>query len=60
MSLVSVSAAGMASIRIFAQPNTTPERMEFSIFLLFIATLSAVSAYYGIRVLKFKRKVAIL
>ncbi|KGP89855.1 membrane protein [Pontibacillus chungwhensis BH030062] len=56
MSLVSVSAVGMASIRIFVQPDTTPERMQFSIFLLFIATLSAVSAYYGIRVLKFKKK----
>lgn len=56
MTIVSVSAASLAVIRIFFQPDTSPERMAFSTFLLFISLLSATTAYYGIRVLRFKRK----
>ncbi|WP_283153367.1 DUF2306 domain-containing protein [Guptibacillus hwajinpoensis] len=56
MAIVSVTAAGMAFLRIFIQPDTSPERFSFSIFLLFIAVLSSSTAYYGLRVLRFKRK----
>ncbi|MDP4551607.1 DUF2306 domain-containing protein [Alkalihalobacillus macyae] len=56
MGIVSITAVGMAFIRIFIQPDTSPERFSFSIFLLFIAVLSASTAYYGLRVLRFKRK----
>ena len=58
MSLVSISAVGMALIRIFFQTNTSADRVSFSIFLLFIAVLSSMSAYYGIRVLRYKHKSA--
>ena len=56
MAIVSVTATGMAFLRIFIQSDTTPERFSFSIFLLFIAVLSSSTAYYGLRVLRFKRK----
>ncbi|WP_062512935.1 hypothetical protein [Halobacillus sp. KGW1] len=59
MTIVSVSAASLAIIRIFFQPDTSPERMAFSTFLLFISLLSATTAYYGIRVLRFKKKEAV-
>ncbi|KGX90772.1 hypothetical protein [Pontibacillus marinus] len=56
MSLVSISAVGLALIRIFFQTHTSADQVSFSIFLIFIAVLSSMSAYYGIRVLRYKRK----
>ena len=56
MGTVSVSAVSMAFIRIFVQPDTSPDRFSFSVFLLFIAVLSSSTAYYGLRVLRYKKK----
>lgn len=56
MALVSFSAFYMGIYRIFFDTHPTPERTSFSWFLIFIALLSAASSYYGIRVLRYKRR----
>ncbi|WP_339165110.1 DUF2306 domain-containing protein [Siminovitchia sp. FSL H7-0308] len=55
MSIVSVSAFYMGVFRIL-DPSSSPELISFSLFLIFIAILSSSTAYYGIRVLRFKRR----
>lgn len=56
MIVVSVSAFYMGVYRVFFDPDKSPESAAFAWFLIFIAVLSAASAWYGIRVLRFKRR----
>ncbi|WP_273131102.1 DUF2306 domain-containing protein [Bacillus weihaiensis] len=56
MILVAISAFYMGVYRIFFDSNTTNEQVSFSWFLLFISILSSASAYYGLRVLRFKTR----
>lgn len=58
MIAVSVSAFYMAVYRIAWDAGPEPDIIPFSWFLLFISILSATTAYYGIRVLRFKRRSA--
>ncbi|NEU31788.1 DUF2306 domain-containing protein [bacterium LRH843] len=56
MGIVSVSAFYMGTYRVFFDESADPERISFSLFLIFIAILSGASAWYGIRVLRFKKR----
>ncbi len=56
MIVVAVSAFYMGFYRIFIDLTSSKELISFSWFLIFISILSSASAYYGIRVLKFKRR----
>lgn len=56
MGVVSFSAFYMGIYRIFFDMNPTSERTSFSWFLIFIALLSAASSYYGLRVLRHKKR----
>lgn len=56
MGIVSFSAFYMGFYRIFFDPTSTEEVIAFSWFLIFIAILSAATAWYGIRVLRYKTK----
>ncbi|MBO8171973.1 MAG: DUF2306 domain-containing protein [Bacillaceae bacterium] len=56
MYLVALSALYMAIWRIFFNPGVDQTFRAFSIFLIFIAILSASTAWYGIRVLRFKNR----
>lgn len=56
MIIVSISAFYMGVYRIFFDPQKTQETSAFALFLLFIAILSSATAWYGIRVLRFKRR----
>jgi uncharacterized membrane protein len=56
MSIVAISALFMGVWRIFVDPAADDERKAFSLFLIFIAILSAASAWYGIRVLRTKKR----
>lgn len=58
MSLVSISAFHMGIYRIF-DPNSTSEVFSFSLFLILISILSGSTAYYGLRVLRNKKRVDI-
>ncbi|WP_134685337.1 DUF2306 domain-containing protein [Brevibacillus migulae] len=56
MGLVSLSAFYMGAYRIFFDRDADLERISFSWFLIFIAILSGATAWYGIRVLRFKKR----
>src|SRR5699024_3365232 len=56
MTVVSISAFYMGVYRIFFDPVKSPESVAFAWFLIFIAILSGACAWYGIRVLRFKRR----
>ncbi|MFY0543982.1 DUF2306 domain-containing protein [Brevibacillus sp. H7] len=56
MTVVAVSALFMGIWRIFIDPGSDSEKIAFSWFLIFISILSSASAWYGIRVLKFKNR----
>jgi uncharacterized membrane protein len=56
MIVVAVSALYMGTWRIVADPNRTVESVSFAWFLIFISILSSATAWYGIRVLKFKKR----
>lgn len=56
MTIVSISALHMGIYRIFLDPASDQDRIAFSWFLIFISILSGASAWYGIRVLRFKRR----
>lgn len=55
MSLVSISAFYMGIYRI-SDPSSTSEVFSFSLFLILISILSGSTAYYGIRVLRNKKR----
>src|SRR5699024_11622393 len=54
--VVSMSAFYMGVYRIFFDPVKSLESVAFAWFLIFIAILSGACAWYGIRVLRFKRR----
>jgi uncharacterized membrane protein len=56
MSIVAGSALAMGLWRIFVDPAADHNRKAFSLFLIFIAILSSASAWYGIRVLRYKKR----
>ncbi|RFU61822.1 DUF2306 domain-containing protein [Peribacillus glennii] len=56
MSIVAASAFYMGVYRVFFDTNADNERISFSWFLIFISILSGASAWYGIRVLRFKTR----
>jgi uncharacterized membrane protein len=56
MAVVSISAFYMGVYRVFWDEQANAERVSFSWFLIFIAILSGASAWYGIRVLRFKKR----
>lgn len=56
MSVVSISAFYMGIYRVFFDPLKTQETIAFAWFLIFISLLSGATAWYGIRVLRFKRR----
>ncbi|WP_050180150.1 hypothetical protein [Domibacillus robiginosus] len=55
MIAVSISAVYLAGARLMDSASS-PEIISFALFLLFIAVLSSSTAYYGIRVLRFKQR----
>ncbi|QGQ47033.1 DUF2306 domain-containing protein [Metabacillus sediminilitoris] len=56
MIVVAVSAFYMGFYKIFFDPSASNEDVSFSWFLIFISILSSASAYYGLRVLRFKTR----
>lgn len=56
MGVVALSAGYMGIWRIALDPARTEESTAFAWFLIFIALLSAATAWYGIRVLRFKQR----
>lgn len=56
MAAVAVTAVPLSLMRMFVMEGASADRFSFSLFLIFIAVLSSSSAYYGIRVLKHKKK----
>ncbi|BCJ87579.1 DUF2306 domain-containing protein [Effusibacillus dendaii] len=56
MSAVSLSALYLAVYRIFFDVTSDANRVAFSWFLIFIAILSSATAWYGLRVLRFKNR----
>lgn len=56
MAIVAISAFYMGAYRIFFDEIADADRIAFSWFLIFISILSSASAWYGIRVLKFKKR----
>lgn len=58
MGVVAVTAWYMGLWRITLDPGRTAESTAFAYFLIFIALLSSSSAWYGIRVLRFKQRPA--
>lgn len=56
MTSVSVTALFMGIYRLSWDAGSDPDAIPFSWFLIFIAILSAATAWYGIRVLRFKRR----
>jgi uncharacterized membrane protein len=56
MAAVSVTALFMGIYRIGWDAGTDPDAIPFSWFLIFISILSGGTAWYGIRVLRFKRR----
>jgi uncharacterized membrane protein len=59
MTVVAISALVMGTYRIFFDPQADAERQDFSLFLIFIAILSSASAWFGIRVLRHKKRTGI-
>lgn len=58
MTAVSISAFYMGIYRVTWNAGSDADAIPFSWFLIFIAILSAAAAWYGIRVLRFKRRKA--
>ncbi|TFE00767.1 DUF2306 domain-containing protein [Jeotgalibacillus sp. R-1-5s-1] len=58
MGIVAISAFYMGAARL-VDPESSPELISFSVFLLFIAVLSSSTAWYGLRVLKFKKRLVV-
>lgn len=56
MAIVSISAFYMGGYRVLWDEHANAERVSFSWFLIFIAILSGASGWYGIRVLRFKKR----
>lgn len=56
MAMVSVTAFFMGIYRLTWNPGPGHAAIPFAWFLLFIAILSSATAWYGIRVLRFKRR----
>ncbi len=56
MATVAVTALYLGIYRIFIEQGNDLERVSFSWFLIFISILSGASAWYGIRVLRFKQR----
>lgn len=56
MGVVSVTSWYMGVWRIAFDPQRDTESIAFAWFLIFIAILSAVTAWHGLRVLRFKRR----
>ncbi len=56
MALVSISAFYMGAFRVFFDQSADFEQVSFSWFLIFISILSGATAWYGIRVLRFKQR----
>lgn len=56
MTVVSISAFYMGVYRIAFDASADTERVSFSWFLIFISILSSASAWYGIRVLRYKNR----
>ncbi|GIP38470.1 membrane protein [Paenibacillus sp. J31TS4] len=56
MAVVAVSAFYMGVYRIFFDASVDADRVSFSWFLIFISILSGASAWYGIRVLRFRNR----
>ncbi|WP_342744222.1 DUF2306 domain-containing protein [Oceanobacillus senegalensis] len=56
MATVSVTAFYMGIYRIVWDSGTDQDGISFSWFLIFISILSAATAWYGVRVLRFKRR----
>ncbi|MFD1706575.1 DUF2306 domain-containing protein [Siminovitchia sediminis] len=59
MGSVSVSAFFMGIYRLTWDAGPDPDAIPFSWFLLLIAVLSSATAWYGIRVLRYKRRKAV-
>ncbi|RKD24622.1 DUF2306 domain-containing protein [Ammoniphilus oxalaticus] len=57
MVVVSISSFYMGIYRIGFDPQKSGESIAFAWFLIFIAILSGATAWYGIRVLKYKSRV---
>lgn len=58
MGVVALSALYMGVWRIGFDPDRTADSTAFAWFLIFISLLSSASAWHGIRVLRFKKRVA--
>lgn len=58
MAVVAISALFMGIWRIGFDPEGTVESVAFAWFLIFIAILSSATAWYGLRVLRFKNRIA--
>lgn len=56
MTAIAVTAFYMGVYRIVWDAGTEPDSISFSWFLIFIAILSGATAWYGVRVLRFKRR----
>jgi hypothetical protein len=56
MTAVAVSALYMGLYRIFLDADKTTDSVAFAWFLIFISILSGASAWYGIRVLRYKKR----
>lgn len=56
MSAVSITALFMAIYRLTWDAGTEPDAIPFSWFLIFIAILSGATAWYGVRVLRYKKR----
>ncbi|SDC48026.1 hypothetical protein SAMN04488112_108173 [Melghirimyces thermohalophilus] len=56
MASVSITALYMGIYRLTWDAGSNPDAIPFSWFLIFIAILSGATAWYGIRVLRFKKR----
>ncbi len=56
MTTIAVTAFYMGVYRIALDSSTDSDAISFSWFLIFIAILSGATAWYGVRVLRFKRR----
>ncbi|HLR67612.1 MAG TPA: DUF2306 domain-containing protein [Virgibacillus sp.] len=56
MASVSITALYMGVYRLTWEPGHDPDTTAFSWFLLFIAILSGATAWYGLRVLRYKKR----
>ena len=58
MTSVSITALYMGIYRLLWDAGQSPNDIPFSWFLIFIAILSGATAWYGIRVLRFKHRIS--